>query len=421
MIEQIDEHDLFLSYPYESIQPFIRMLNEAAKDESVVSIKMTLYRVAKHSKVIKALCAASENGKEVSVLVELRARFDEENNIGWSKQLEDAGCRVMYGPKGLKVHSKLCLITRKTADGVKYTTQIGTGNYNEKTAGLYTDLCLMTADKQIAKEAEEVFRTLSVGELVDNSNLLLVAPHCLQNRVLEMMDNEIAIAKAGGEGYVGAKLNSLTDKVIMDKIVECSQAGVKVEMMIRGISCLVAGVPGVTENVRIRSIVGRYLEHARIYIFGSGVRKSVYISSADYMTRNTTRRVEVAAPVLDEEIKQRILDLFDTQMKDNVKARDMQPDGKYVRLPAEGAVIDAQTRFFAEAYANVPKPKPKPAPVPAAPVEEAPTVKEEIQIEDTPKTDEQPPVADEVPVKKKAGGQDSSTSSAVRVKVKKLK
>nr|WP_295154124.1 polyphosphate kinase 1 [uncultured Ruminococcus sp.] len=421
MIEQIDEHDLFLSYPYESIQPFIRMLNEAAKDDSVVSIKMTLYRVAKHSKVIKALCAASENGKEVSVLVELRARFDEENNIGWSKQLEDAGCRVMYGPKGLKVHSKLCLITRKTADGVKYTTQIGTGNYNEKTAGLYTDLCLMTADKQIAKEAEEVFRTLSVGELVDNSNLLLVAPHCLQNRVLEMMDNEIAIAKAGGEGYVGAKLNSLTDKVIMDKIVECSQAGVKVEMMIRGISCLVAGVPGVTENVRIRSIVGRYLEHARIYIFGGGVRKSVYISSADYMTRNTTRRVEVAAPVLNEEIKQRILDLFDTQMKDNVKARDMQPDGKYVRLPAEGAVIDAQTRFFAEAYANVPKPKPKPAPVPAAPVEEAPTVKEEIQIEDTPKTDEQPPVAEEVPVKKKAGGQDSSTSSAVRVKVKKLK
>ncbi|MBQ1431772.1 MAG: polyphosphate kinase 1 [Ruminococcus sp.] len=362
MIDQIDERDLFLSYPYESIQPFIRLLNEAAKDDEVVSIKMTLYRVAKNSKVIKALCDASENGKEVVVLVELRARFDEENNIGWSKQLEEAGCRVMYGPKGLKVHSKLCLITRKTADGVKYTTQIGTGNYNEKTAGLYTDLCLMTSNGQIAEDAQEVFRTLSIGEVVEHSKILLVAPHCLQNRVLEMMDNEIAVAKAGGEGYVGAKLNSLTDKVIIDKIIECSQAGVKVEMVIRGISCLVAGVEGVTDNVKIRSIVGRYLEHARIYIFGSGVRKNVYISSADYMTRNTTRRVEVAAPVLDEEIKKRVLDLFETQLKDNVKARDMQPDGTYIRKKADGPVIDAQSRLFAEAYANVPVPKPKAEP-----------------------------------------------------------
>lgn len=362
MIDQIDERDLFLSYPYESIQPFIRLLNEAAKDDEVVSIKMTLYRVAKNSKVIKALCDASENGKEVVVLVELRARFDEENNIGWSKQLEEAGCRVMYGPKGLKVHSKLCLITRKTADGVKYTTQIGTGNYNEKTAGLYTDLCLMTSNSQIAEDAQEVFRTLSIGEVVEHSKILLVAPHCLQNRVLEMMDNEIAVAKAGGEGYVGAKLNSLTDKVIIDKIIECSQAGVKVELVIRGISCLVAGVEGVTDNVKIRSIVGRYLEHARIYIFGSGVRKNVYISSADYMTRNTTRRVEVAAPVLDEEIKKRVLDLFETQLKDNVKARDMQSDGTYIRKKAEGPVIDAQSRLFAEAYANVPVPKPKAEP-----------------------------------------------------------
>ena len=362
MIDQIDERDLFLSYPYESIQPFIRLLNEAAKDDEVVSIKMTLYRVAKNSKVIKALCDASENGKEVVVLVELRARFDEENNIGWSKQLEEAGCRVMYGPKGLKVHSKLCLITRKTADGVKYTTQIGTGNYNEKTAGLYTDLCLMTSNSQIAEDAQEVFRTLSIGEVVEHSKILLVAPHCLQNRVLEMMDNEIAVAKAGGEGYVGAKLNSLTDKVIIDKIIECSQAGVKVELVIRGISCLVAGVEGVTDNVKIRSIVGRYLEHARIYIFGSGVRKNVYISSADYMTRNTTRRVEVAAPVLDEEIKKRVLDLFETQLKDNVKARDMQSDGTYIRKKADGPVIDAQSRLFAEAYANVPVPKPKAEP-----------------------------------------------------------
>ncbi len=400
MIQQIDEHDLFLSYPYESIQPFIRLLNEAARDDSVVSVKMTLYRVAKNSKVVKALCDAAENGKEVVVLVELRARFDEENNIGWSKQLEEAGCRVMYGPKGLKVHSKLCLITRKTDLGVKYTVQIGTGNYNEKTAGLYTDLCLMTSNKTIAEDAEEVFRTLSIGELVENSRLLLVAPHCLQNRVLDMMDNEIAVAKAGGEGYVGAKLNSLTDKVIIDKMIECSQAGVKVDLVIRGISCLVAGVEGVTENVHIRSIVGRYLEHARIYIFGSGVRKSVYISSADYMTRNTTRRVEVAAPILDEGIKKRVLSLFETQMADNVKARVMQPDGIYTRKPADGPKVDAQSRLFAEAYANAPTAKaadaaPKPK-----------TAAEQTEGEN---------------VKKKAYGQGSSDCLSVRVKVKKLK
>lgn len=386
MIEQIDEHDILLSYPYESIQPFIRLLNEAARDDDVVSLKMTLYRVAKNSKVVQALCDAAENGKEVVVLVELRARFDEANNIEWSKQLEEAGCRVMYGPKGLKVHSKLCLITRKTEFGVKHTVQVGTGNYNEKTAELYTDLCLMTADKTIAADAEEVFRALSVGELVESSNLLMVAPHCLQNKVLELMDKEIALAKAGGKGYVGAKLNSLTDKVIIDKLIECSQAGVKVDMVIRGISCLVAGVENVTDNIRIRSIVGRYLEHSRIYIFGSGVRKSVYISSADYMTRNTTRRVEVAAPILDPELKQRVLDLFETQLSDNVKARDMQPDGKYVHLPSKGAEVDAQKRLFAEAYANAPIPKPKT--VKAAAVAEAKTEavpaaspKEEIKAE----------------------------------------
>ena len=355
MIEQIDEKDLFLHYPYESIKPFIRLLDEAAKDDSVTSVKMTLYRVAKNSKVIKALCNAAENGKDVLVLVELRARFDEENNIGWSKLLEESGCHVMYGPQGLKVHSKLCLITRKVGDSVKYTVQVGTGNY---TAGLYTDLCLMTSNNDIAQDACEVFRTLSMGELVESSKALMVAPHCLQNKVVELMDNEISIARAGGEGYVAAKLNSLTDKVLMDKIIECSQAGVKVELVIRGISCLVAGVEGVTDNVQIRSIVGRYLEHARIYIFGTGVRKKVYISSADYMTRNTTRRVEVAAPILSEEVKKRVLDIFDTQMQDNVKARIMQPDGKYVRAERGDIFIDAQSRFYAEAYANAPKPAP---------------------------------------------------------------
>ncbi|MBQ7069950.1 MAG: polyphosphate kinase 1 [Ruminococcus sp.] len=361
MIEQIDKQDLFLSYPYESIKPFIRLLNEAAADESVVSIKMTLYRVAKNSKIIKALCEAAENGKEVLVLVELRARFDEENNIGWSQVLEESGCRVIYGPQGLKVHSKLCLITRKIERNVKYTVQIGTGNYNEKTAGLYTDLCLMTSNREIAEDACEVFRTLQIGELVEDTKALLVAPRCLQNKVLAMMDEQIAIAKAGGVGYVGAKLNSLTDKVIIDKLIECSQAGVRVELVIRGISCLVAGVKKVTENVTIRSIVGRYLEHARIYIFGSGEDKRVYISSADYMTRNTTRRVEVAAPVLDEQIKKRVLDIFALQLRDNVKARVMQPDGIYKRAERGDTAVDAQAIQFAESYANAPLPERKTA------------------------------------------------------------
>lgn len=364
MIEQIDKKDLFLSYPYESIKPFIRLLNEAAKDDNVVSIKMTLYRVAKHSLIIKALRNAAENGKEVTVLVELRARFDEENNIEWSKALEEVGCHVLYGPAGLKVHSKLCLITRKTDEGAAYTVQVGTGNYNEKTAELYTDLCLMTSNKNIARDAEEVFRTLSMGELVENSSTLLVAPLSLQNKVLEMMDNEIAMAKAGGEGYVGAKLNSLTDKRIIDKMIECSQAGVKVDLVIRGISCLVAGIDGVTENIHIRSIVGRYLEHSRIYIFGKGSRQKVYISSADYMTRNTTRRVEVAAPVLDEDIKRIVIDIFETQLKDNVKARVMRPDGRYVRANREGIPLNAQEHFFKQAYALAPKPKPKPVETP---------------------------------------------------------
>lgn len=422
MIEQIDKRDLFLSYPYESIQPFIRLLNEAAKDDTVVSIKMTLYRVAKNSKVVKALCQAAENGKEVVVLVELRARFDEENNIGWSKQLEEAGCRVMYGPQGLKVHSKLCLITRKSGGspsasangGVKYTVQIGTGNYNEKTAGLYTDLCLMTSDREIAADAEEVFRTLSIGEVVENSKALLVAPHCLQNKVVEMMDNEISIANAGGEGYVGAKLNSLTDKVLIDKIIECSQAGVKVELVIRGISCLVAGVEGVTENVHIRSIVGRYLEHSRIYIFGSGVRKKVYISSADYMTRNTTRRVEVAAPVRDEEIKKRVLDLFESEMSDNVKARVMQSDGSYIKVQSDDVPVDSQKRLFAESYANAPAERVEPSvPEKSVIAEKSKNTAADTELKSAART--------EVSTPKKACGQGSSGFSGVKVKLKKRK
>lgn len=363
MMTQIDRGDLLLSYPYESIKPFLRLLDEAAADPEVASIKMTLYRVAKNSRVIKSLCTAAENGKEVCVLVELRARFDEENNIDSSKQLEEAGCKVIYGPAGLKVHSKLCLITKRTGKTERYYTQVGTGNYNEKTAELYTDLCLMTANQDIGADAEKVFRALAMGETVDNLRLLWAAPHWLQNRAVEMMDNEIRIARAGGEGYVGLKLNSLTDKVLIDKLIECSQAGVKVELVIRGISCLAAGINGVTDNIRLVSIVGRYLEHGRIYIFGSGVRRNIYISSADFMTRNTTRRVEVAAPILDSALKDRLTDYFNVQFSDNIKAREQRSDRSYVHVRNDSIPLDAQKHFLAEAYANAPAPKPAAEPV----------------------------------------------------------
>ena len=355
MISQIEKKDILLSYPYESIKPFIRLLDEAAADDSVMSIKITLYRVARDSKVIEALIKAAENGKQVTTLVELRARFDEENNIGWSKRLEEAGCSILYGPENLKVHSKLLLITRKVGSEVKYITQVGTGNYNEKTAALYTDFCLMTANAEIAQEAASVFNALSVGEFVENAAHLLVAPKLMQNRLCEMMDEQINIARSGGEGYVGAKINSLTDKVLIDKLIQCSQAGVKVELIVRGISCLIAGVPNVTDNIRIISIVGRFLEHSRIYIFGKDFEK-VFISSADFMTRNTVRRFEVACPVLDPDCKRRIVDYFLIQLGDNVKAREQNSDGKYIKVPVGGKpALNAQEFFINESYERAEK------------------------------------------------------------------
>ncbi len=356
MIRQIRKRDIILSYPYESIKPFLRLLNEAANDPSVVSVKITLYRVASDSKVIDALISAAENGKDVLVLVELRARFDEENNIGWSKRLEHAGCSVIYGPESLKVHSKLLLITRKTSGGkIEYISQIGTGNYNEKTSALYTDLCLMTANQEIGADALSVFNALSTNTLVENTSKLLVAPLCLQNRIIEMIDFEIAAAERGEEAYIGLKMNSLTDKILIDKLVEASQKGVKIRMVIRGICCLVAGVKGYTENIEITSIVGRYLEHSRIYIFGTPERRKIYISSADFMTRNTLRRVEVAAPVYDAHARKRILHIFDTLTRDNVKARKMLPNSSYVHLKAEGEPVDCQSAFIREAYENAAK------------------------------------------------------------------
>ena len=343
MIDQILEKDRLLAYPFESMKPFLRLLSEAAADPEVISIKMTLYRVASHSKVAEALMMAAENGKEVVVVVELRARFDEENNIEWSRKLEDAGCRIIYGLDHLKVHSKLCQITRKSGDGVDYITQIATGNYNEKTAAIYTDLSLMTADRTIGLEAAKVLQELALGQVIEQTEKLLVAPKCLQDKILDKIDRQIALAKEGKTGYIGLKMNSLTDKKIIDKLIEASQAGVQIEMVIRGICCLVAGVPGYTENITVRSIVGRYLEHSRIYIFGG---EEVYISSADFMTRNTVRRVEVAVPILDSDIKRRIINMFDVYMSDNVKARIMQPDGSYERAEVKGENICAQDLFF---------------------------------------------------------------------------
>ena len=352
---QLKEKDKLLSYPYESMKPFLNFLREAANDKDVISIKMTLYRVAKHSKIVEYLIDAAENGKEVLVLVELKARFDEENNIEWSRRLEDAGCRVIYGLDGYKVHSKLCLVTRKSEGQVEYYTQIGTGNYNEKTARLYTDLSLMTANVEIGVEAAKVFQALSMEETVDNVEHLLVAPRCLQNRILSMIDEEISYAKEGKEAYIGLKMNSLTDKKIIDKLIEASQAGVKIDMVIRGICCLIPGVKGKTENIQVRSIVGRFLEHSRIYIFGTQEREKIYIASADFMTRNTLRRVEVAAPIYDKDLKMQLEEMFITMLSDNQKARQEDSHGNYEIVAVQETPLNSQEFFYDQAYMNVQK------------------------------------------------------------------
>ena len=352
---QLKEKDKLLSYPYESMKPFLNFLREAANDKDVISIKMTLYRVAKHSKIVEYLIDAAENGKEVLVLVELKARFDEENNIEWSRRLEDAGCRVIYGLDGYKVHSKLCLVTRKSEGQVEYYTQIGTGNYNEKTARLYTDLSLMTANVEIGVEAAKVFQALSMEETVDNVEHLLVAPRCLQNRILSMIDEEISYAKEGKEAYIGLKMNSLTDKKIIDKLIEASQAGVKIDMVIRGICCLIPGVKGKTENIQVRSIVGRFLEHSRIYIFGTQEREKIYIASADFMTRNTLRRVEVAAPIYDKDLKVQLEEMFITMLSDNQKARQEDSHGNYEIVAVQETPLNSQEFFYDQAYMNAQK------------------------------------------------------------------
>ena len=354
ILSQVEKKDILLSYPYESMKNFIAFLQAAAVDKTVRSIKITLYRMASHSQIVEALCDAAENGKEVLALVELRARFDEAANIEMSRRLEDAGCQVIYGLPAFKVHSKLCLITKQTEEGVSFLTQVGTGNYNEKTATLYTDLCLMTANRKIGQDAQEVFRTLLLGETVEESSALLVAPKGLQNAILEKIKEEGRKAEEGRGGYIGLKLNALTDKDIIDALILASQKGVVIQLLIRGICCLIPGIPGKTENIRVHSIVGRFLEHSRIYRFGQGEEEEIYIASADFMTRNTLRRVEVAAPVYDEHCRARVREIFDLGFKDTEKGKWLLSDGFYHDPEGLGEErFDSQDFFYREAYRNL--------------------------------------------------------------------
>ena len=334
MISQISERDLMLSYPYEKMDPFLKLIKEAAEDPNTLSIKITIYRLAHRAKLVDYLCRAAENGIEVTTLIELRARFDELNNIDWSERLEDAGCHVLYGPEGYKVHSKICLITRRNDSQIQYITQIGTGNYNEKTCKLYTDISFMTSDVQIGKDAVEFFKNVCIGNLGGKYSKLLVSPLGLKSKILQLIDSEIA---KKSEGALTFKMNSLTDVDVIEKLVEASQAGVKINLIIRGICCLLPGIPGITDNITIRSIVGKFLEHSRIYAFGNGAKEQIFIGSADMMTRNTENRVEVITPIKSKEIKNRLRSILNIMLLDNVKARLLQPSGKYIKIPIESS------------------------------------------------------------------------------------
>lgn len=352
IMKQVKRKDILLFYPYESMNPFLKLIKEASVDPSVMTIKITIYRLAKKARLVEYLCAAAENGKEVTVLIELRARFDEQNNIDWSERLEDAGCRVIYGFEGYKVHSKVCLITYKYRNEIQYITQIGTGNYNEKTAAMYTDLSLMTADPAIGVDASEFFKNMSIGNISGCYNHLIVAPTSLKQRVLYLMDEEI---KKGKGGRIIMKMNSLTDVDFIRKVSEASIAGVRVDLIVRGICCLLPGVPGYTDNVRVMSVVGRFLEHPRIFSFGTGAEQKIYIGSADMMTRNTEKRVEVAVPVFDEDVRRQINHYLRIMLNDNVKARVLQSDGKYRKKEQKEPFIDSQAVFMDEALRAKPE------------------------------------------------------------------
>lgn len=357
IMRQIRKKDVLLFYPYESMEPFLQLIKEAAFDPSVMTIKITIYRLAKKARLVEYLCAAAENGKEVTVLIELRARFDEQNNIDWSERLEEAGCRVIYGFEGYKVHSKICLITYRHRNEIQYITQIGTGNYNEKTAAMYTDLSLMTADREIGEDAALFFQNMSIGNLDGIYRHLIVSPTSLKPKVLQLMDQEI---RKGAKGRIIMKMNSLTDVDFIEKAAEASQAGVRVDLIVRGICCILPGIPGYTENITISSIVGRYLEHPRIFSFGTGTDQKIYIGSADMMTRNTEKRVEVAAPVLDPDVKRQVNGYLEVMLADNVKARVLQKDGTYKKKPITEKRVNSQEHFMKSAVLEARNKKPAP-------------------------------------------------------------
>ena len=346
VMAQVKKRDILLSYPYDSMEPFLQMIREASVDPNVMTIKITIYRLAKKTRLVEYLCAAAENGKEVTVLIELRARFDEQNNIDWSERMEEAGCRVIYGFEGYKVHSKICLITYRNKNEIKYITQIGTGNYNEKTAKMYTDFSLMTASQAIGEDAAVFFKNMSIGNLDGAYQHLIVSPTSLKPKVLMLMDEEI---KKGTEGRIIMKMNSVTDMDFINKAAEASRAGVKIDLIVRGICCILPGIPGETENLTVTSIVGRYLEHPRVFVFGQGVDQKVYIGSADMMTRNTEKRVEVACPIYDEAIKKRLVRSLGVMLSDNVKARVMLSDGTYQKKEPSDKIINSQEVFMKEA------------------------------------------------------------------------
>ncbi len=351
ILHQIEKNDILLSYPYESMEPFLQLIKEAAYDPRVISIKITIYRLASHTKLIEYLCEASENGKEVTVLIELRARFDEQNNIDWSERLEQAGCNVAYGFEYYKVHSKICLITMKTKNGIQYVTQVGTGNYNENTAKQYTDLSLMTTNPSIGRDASEFFKNMAISNLDGKYNQLLVSPVSLKNTVIKLIDEEI---KKGPNGRIFIKINSLTDADIISKLSEASCSGVKIQMIVRGICCLLPEIKGKTENIHISSIVGRFLEHSRIYCFGTGAEEKMFISSADFMTRNTERRVEVACPIYCGKVREKINKIIEAGLYDNLKARSLTPNGTYIKKDPAKQPLNSQEYLMEEAKRNEP-------------------------------------------------------------------
>jgi polyphosphate kinase len=353
MFRQIQKRDVLLFNPYESIEPFLKLVREAASDPAVISIKITLYRIDKQSRLAETLIMAAENGRDVTVMMELRARFDEENNIEWAERLEAAGCRVLYGIDGIKAHSKICLITRREKNRLQYFTQVGTGNYNEKTAAIYSDFSLMTYSREIGMDAAAFFKNIAISNLDGQYAHLLVAPSGFKRGILALIQGEIDKALRGEESAIRIKINSITDRDVIDKLSEASRAGVPVEMIVRGICCIRPGIGGRTDNITVACLVGRFLEHARVYVFGAESEAVVYIASADLMTRNTERRVEIACPILDRSIKARVLETLNAQMADDQKARRMAPDGMYTPAPANpDGPFNAQESFMRAAEEN---------------------------------------------------------------------